>query len=246
MAIAPNHWLFVRPIAHRGLHAAGVPENSLAAFERAISRGMPFELDVQRTADGQLVIFHDAVLDRLTGSSGSIAEKPLADLKMLRLSGSSQSIPTLSEVFALCRGRVPILIELKNEGKVGPLEDAVLAEIARYDGQVAIESFNPFSVLHIRRKAPHILRGQLSGDFRDRRDIRGLKRYVLRKMLLNLFTRPHFVAYDVTALSIRGLKKLKRRCGRRPLLLWTVRNREQYQIARKFGCNVIFENIEPD
>ena len=74
---APPRWLFDRPLAHRGLHdgaeKGGQPENSLAAFQAAVAAGYGIELDVQTSADGRAMVFHDPQLDRMTGRAGLLA-----------------------------------------------------------------------------------------------------------------------------------------------------------------------------
>ena len=94
-------------IAHRGA-SADERENTLPAFERAISVGADFvELDVQVSADGALVVFHDVDLDRLTPLRGPLAKRPLAELR-------EHAIPTLEDVLELTRGRVGVMAELKS------------------------------------------------------------------------------------------------------------------------------------
>ncbi|MGI9169559.1 MAG: glycerophosphodiester phosphodiesterase family protein, partial [Caulobacteraceae bacterium] len=90
--------LFHPPIAHRGLWSAeGCPENSLGAFQAAGSAGYNIELDVQLTADGEAVVFHDATLSRMTGTPGRVADHTAADLGRLRLAGTDETVPTLAE-----------------------------------------------------------------------------------------------------------------------------------------------------
>ena len=94
-------------IAHRGA-SAQEKENTLPAFERAIELGADFvEFDVQTSADGALVVFHDLDLDRLTPLRGPLRRHPLADLREV-------GIPTLAEVVELTRGRVDLMAELKS------------------------------------------------------------------------------------------------------------------------------------
>src|SRR5690606_13589867 len=101
------------PIAHRGLHGPGMPENSMAAFRAAIAAGYGIECDIQRTADGTALVFHDDDLPRLTGAEGPVGAKGMDDLSQLRLLGTSEPIPTLADLLAEVAGRVPLLIEIK-------------------------------------------------------------------------------------------------------------------------------------
>lgn len=94
-------------VAHRGA-SHDERENSLAAFERAIAVGAEWiEFDVQASSDGELVVFHDLDLDRLTPATGPLRRRPLAELREL-------GIPTLAEVLELAAGRIGVMVELKS------------------------------------------------------------------------------------------------------------------------------------
>ena len=112
-------WLCNEYIAHRGFHSETAPENSLAAFENAIKHNYAIELDVRALSDGTVVVFHDETLGRMTGADGFISNYSYEDIKDLRLLKTQEKIPTLDEVLAFVDGRTPILIEIKNMGKVG-------------------------------------------------------------------------------------------------------------------------------
>ena len=100
------------PLAHRGLHGPGVPENSMAAFRAAIARGYGIECDIQRALDDTPMVFHDNDLARLTGEArGTVAASTPAQLARLRLMGSGEGIPTLADMLAEVAGGVPLLIE---------------------------------------------------------------------------------------------------------------------------------------
>ena len=118
-------WIVKTPIAHRGYFGEDIPENSLAAFKQAIKHKLPIELDVTALADGTPVVFHDEKLARMTGHDGFISNSSLADIANLKLQGTKEKIPTFAEVLELVDGKVPLMIEIKNFGKVGPLEKAV-------------------------------------------------------------------------------------------------------------------------
>jgi len=110
-------------IAHRGA-SAEAPENTLAAFRRALALGVDgIELDTQVTNDGAAVVFHDRTLTRLTGSRGRLAERTLAELRRLRVRG--ELIPTLAEVLELASGRTVLQIEIKPGVPVAPVLQAI-------------------------------------------------------------------------------------------------------------------------
>jgi len=219
-------WLKGVEYAHRGLHGAGVPENSLAAFAAAIARGMGIECDVQRTADDRAVVFHDWTLDRLTGTSGSVRARSATALAQLALGGGSERIPTLRDALALVGGRVPLLIEVKSRPgrRIGPLCLGVRRDLEGYAGPVAVMGFDPRVGAWLRRHAPRIVRGlvvseegarALSGSYRRHRAL--------------WQARPDFLAYDVRDLP-SPFAAAQRRRGL-PLLTWTVRSPELRRCA---------------
>lgn len=220
-------WLLAKPIAHRGLHnGSEIPENSLAAFRAAIQVGLPIEIDVHLLADGQPVVFHDHTLQRLTGVEGKIEQQNAESLRALRLLGTDQAIPLLSETLREIDGVAPLLIEIKSmQPKAGPLEQAVWQELQGYRGDYAIQSFNPMAIDYFRRNAPEVCRGQLSGGRLGVPFVR--------------LTQPDFVAYHVDALSSRMTSRLRRSGA--ALLAWTVRNAAQYEQAKRFADNYIFD-----
>lgn len=237
-------WIATQPIAHRGLHDNNnaIPENSLAACAAAIERGYPIELDVRLLADGTAVVFHDADLERMTGQPGAIARCDRAQIDALRLLDTSEPIPSLNAILEFVGGRVPLLVEIKNEGSVGLLEAAVLAAIAPYSGPLAIQSFNPYTLAYFRKLAPEIPRGQLAGDFREVAALSGVQKFLLRNLCLSSISCPQFIAYDLRALP--GLAPtLARRAFNLPLLAWTVRDANDLAAARQQADNIIFETL---
>ena len=186
--------------AHRGLHKRdkSVPENSLAAFELAASRGYGMELDVQLTKDGQVVVFHDDTLSRVCGVDARVDEKTYEELKMLRLCGTEETIPLFSEVLATVRGRGALIVELKTGKRNRELCEKTYALLSEYSGEYCIESFNPFIVRWFKRNAPEVLRGQLACPPKeyDGQTNKALG-FVLGNVLLNFLGRPQFIAYKI-------------------------------------------------
>ena len=234
-------WLVERYIAHRGLHTEECPENTLGAFENAIKEQTPVELDVHEIADGTLVVFHDKSLQRLTGQDGYIKNLTKDVLSNYKILGSEYSIPTLEEVLSLINGQVPVLFELKNEGKVGSLEKSFWAMIKDYQGEYAIQSFNPFTLEWFKHNAPSVIRGQISSFFKNQ-NFSFVKRLLLKKMVFNKkISQPHFISYNAQNLPNRYVKKFKDL----PLLAWTIKSQEQYLEILKYCDNIIFEGFEP-
>ncbi len=236
-------WLVETPIAHRGLHDKNIPENSLGAFAKAIEKGYAIELDVQLLSDGTVAVFHDNSLSRMTGNDGYIKFLNKNDLKVLKLKGTKEHIPTLEEVLKLVDGRTPLLIEIKNSStKVGVLEQKVIDLLKNYDGEFAVQSFNPFSLQYFKNHAPNILRGQLSGSFKGEK-LAWYKKFLLKRMAFNKSaSNPNFISYEYSMLPNRYVKKFKDI----PLLAWTVGSKEEYLKVVKHCDNIIFEDFIPE
>lgn len=235
-------WIVKTPIAHRGLFGEKVPENSLLAFKQAVKSKLPIELDVTALADGTPVIFHDEKLARMTGRDGFISSLSLSDIADFRLQGTKEKIPTLAEALEVIDGKVPVLIEIKNSGKVGPLEKAVWKELIKYDGDYAVESFNPYTLEWFKNNAPKVKRGQLACFFRNN-EITGVKRYALKRMLLNKkISEPNFIVYDGADMPNKYLKKYY---GVLPVLAYTIRSESEEIRLKGFCDNFLFDNYTP-
>ena len=233
-------WMLNRAIAHRGLHCGvDIPENSMSAFAAAVAHNHPIELDVHLLSDGHVIVFHDMDLERMTGETGAITHQTIESLQRLRLLGTDQHIPTLAEALDFIHGQVPILIEIKNRGKAGPLEAALLHLLKNYNGEFAVQSFNPYSLAWFKKHAPHILRGQLASNFKGMDFAWGLK-VILGNLLLNWASAPHFIAYDIKALPNLPTT-IAKQIFKRPLLAWTVRSQLDHQHALEYADNIIFD-----
>lgn len=235
---AKVQWLGEWTFAHRGLHAAGVPENSPAAFGAAIARTMGIECDVQRSRDGVAMVFHDAELDRLTAETGPVAARTAAELAQIGLSGGSDTIPTLRQVLDEVAGQVPLLIEIKSpkdpDGRLGSLCLAVRRVLEGYLGQHAIMSFDPRIVRWFADHSPLTLRGLVVTE----QDDTALPGMVRRRLSL-WHAKPQFLAYDIRDLPSRFASGQRERGL--PVLTWTVRSPELAERARAHADAAIAE-----
>lgn len=229
-------WLAGHEYAHRGLHGPGEPENSISAFAGAIARGMGIECDVQKSADGRAVVFHDWELGRLTAESGPVAGRKAADLAQIPLTGSSNRIPLLRDLLGLVRGRAPLLIEIKSkrDRRPAPLCLAVRRELEGYRGDHAVMSFDPRVAGWFRRHSPATVRGLVITE-EDGRTFGGR----LARHWSLWHAKPDFLAYDVRDLPSRFAAAQRRRGF--PLLTWTVRTPELREIAAQHADAPIAE-----
>lgn len=231
-------WLRGQAYAHRGLHLPGVPENSLSAFRGAIERGMGIECDVQRSSDGQAMVFHDWELDRLTAESGPLAQRGSEELARIELSGGHDRIPTLRRMLEEVAGRVPILIEIKSRRgsfrHAGALCQAVRRVLEGYTGQHAIMSFDPRVVRWFADRSPLTVRGLVVTEENDK----ALPGRIRRRLSL-WAARPDFLAYDIRDLPSRFAAAQRKRGL--PVLTWTVRSAEHRERAAQHADAPIAE-----
>lgn len=239
-----------RPVAHRGLHdaARGIVENSRTAIAAAIDRGYGIEIDVQLSADGEVVVFHDHQLDRLTGVHGTVAAQTAARLRQFVLLDTSDHIPMLQDVLDLVDGRSPLLIEMKSafDGDTR-LADACAARLSHYSGPFALMSFDPDLIAHLRRRAPRILRGIVAQGRYNPHAWPGLssaQRCAMPHLLHWPWTRFDFIAYRTGDLE-KVAPRLARSLGV-PVFTWTVRSHEEEARARSLADQIIFEGFVPD
>jgi glycerophosphoryl diester phosphodiesterase len=250
--VAPNApaWLTATPIAHRGLHdrAAGIPENTLAAAKAAITGGYAIECDVQLSADGEAMVFHDEALGRLTGAVALVAETRADALAALSVAGSPETIPTLPAYLAAIAGRVPLVVEVKSRF-TGDLRlvERVAAIVSGYDGPVAVKSFDPALIAAFAGLAPDIPRG-IVGETAQDDPAYALMPESLRRSLSDLLhlgaSRPDFLSWRVDDLPCAATY-LCRHLGRMPLMTWTVRHPDQRQRAQEHADQMVFEGFRP-
>ena len=231
--------------AHRGLHGADVAENSLTAFQKATDAGYAIELDVQLSADGDVVVFHDPSLARVCGVSGNVLEKTWAELSKIPLSGTADTIPRFSDVLAAIGGKVPLLVELKPlpAAKLRELCEKTYALLKTYPGRYCIESFHPVIVYWFYKNAPEVFRGQLACKMTHSLGYSRPVSFVTQNMLGNFLSHPQFIAFNE---QDRGLLsyRIVRRLWHADTAAWTVRD-EQTLKTPDFDF-FIFEGIRPE
>ncbi len=239
------------PLAHRALHdvTAGRPENSRAAVRAAVKAGVGIEIDLQLSADGKAMVFHDYALERLTPERGAVRLREASALAAIPLEGSDEGIPSLEEILDLVAGRVPLLVEFKDQdggmgSDVGPLEAAAAERLGRYRGDLAVMSFNPHSVRELARLLPDVPRGLTTSAYRpdewplpaatcDR--LRGIPDYAESGSC--------FISHEANDLNRPRVAELT--AAGAAVLCWTVRSQAEEDIARQVTQNVTFEGYLP-
>jgi glycerophosphoryl diester phosphodiesterase len=237
--------LFHPPVAHRGLWSRdGAPENSLGAFQAACAAGYGIELDVQLSADGEAMVFHDDGLKRMTGVDARLSDLSAADLSDLRLAGTDERIPTLMETLALIGHRAMVQIELKAPaGQVGPLEQRVHEVLIDHAGPTAVIGFNPYSHAWFADRFPGVLRGLDSYSYADAVKMNPEQRKAWAGLEHVAIARPHFLALGLDMLP--GKLAADHRAKGLPIVAWTVRDRAQWDGLKDHCDNLIFEGFAP-
>ncbi|MBE6531929.1 MAG: glycerophosphodiester phosphodiesterase [Ruminococcaceae bacterium] len=231
--------------AHRGLHNEERAENSISAFRAAVEAGYGIELDIRLSKDGELVVFHDDTLDRVCGREGKVIDFTSEELAEFKLSGTEDGIPRFADVLALVDGKVPLLVEIKEDAGNSAVSEAACKMLADYKGDFIFESFNPLSMRTVKKGLPSVSRGVLSHRYYEYEQYKKPLYFLLQSLLLNFLCRPAFIAYDhrhAKAFSLRFVRAF----FKAPTLAWTVRSAEEEKIARENGFDgIIFENYTP-
>lgn len=227
--------------AHRGLHGAGVPENSMEAFRRAVAEGYGVEFDVQFTKDHHIVVFHDSNLKRMCGVDKRVRDCTYEELQQYGLDGTDERIPLLEDALQLL-GQTTLVCEIKNHNgnRNNRLCRETYEKLADYKGRYCIESFSPFLVKWFRLNHPEVIRGQLSYAMKDEGGLGYVARLALSQLLFNFISRPDFIAYRHQDFRQPGFFL----CAKlfHPLLVaWTARGDEEQAKAWRRFDSVIFE-----
>jgi glycerophosphoryl diester phosphodiesterase len=248
-------WLIARPIAHRGLHARenGIVENTQSAAQAAIERGFSIECDVQFTGDGEAVVFHDFSLERLTEGSGAVGDARADTVFALRVKDTTDHVPSLAALLDLIGGRTPLIIEIKSRFDGDwRLAERVAAVVAGYEGPLAIKSFDPRVIAHLRENADRLgTHNRPLGIVAQARYEDGEWLRLPEEATQNLAgflhypqSRPDFLSWRVDDLP-HAIPFLLRTQLDVPVIAWTVRGEEQRARAAQWANQIVFEAFVP-
>ena len=240
-----------RLFAHRGLYdnRSDAPENSMAAFRKAVEAGYGIELDVQLTGDGVPVIFHDFTLQRVCNAPGLVKDYTYAELRKFRLFDSGEKIPALKDFLRMVDGRVPLIVEYKSEDTDMSVCRRIAPLLKAYKGTYCIESFNPLVLFWYRKHHPEVMRGQLSDGFIHDKKYQTLTKlptvFPLQFLLANFLSKPDFIAYNCLYEGNLS-RRLCRNLFKAKAAAWTVKRREQLAKAAPDFDVFIFDSFIPD
>lgn len=233
--------------AHRGLHDETRPENSMAAFRAALNKGYGIELDVHLLKDGNLAVFHDYMLERMTGATGKIEDLTTGQLKDYCLKGTQETIPTFRQVLELYRGKAPLIVELKSDGdNYAQLTHMACNMLEDYPGVYCLESFDPRCIGWLRQNRPNLIRGQLAENFFASKTstLPWYLKLTMTLQLLNFLVQPDFVAYKFRDRKNLGNFLVRKVWGVQGIT-WTLKTTQEQEAAVQEGWIPIFEDYEP-
>lgn len=239
-------WMKSSYIAHRGFHSLdkSIPENSLLAFKKALDYGYAIELDVHVLKDGNVVVFHDDDLQRMCKKDLKLNEVTYDEIKNYKLLNTNERIPLLTDVLELVDGKTPLLIELKPKGDIYKLCHAFMVIINGYHGEFAIQSFNPKILRWFKTNFPEIPRGQIAEYFTNDETISKATKFLLKRMLLNILTKPDFINYNLKDLPNKYVNKAS---GKGLVIIaYTAKNNLEFEMVKKYYHNSVFEYFRPD
>jgi glycerophosphoryl diester phosphodiesterase len=230
--MAELDWLIARPLAHRGLHDEqnGIIENTVSAFAAAITGRYGIECDLQISADGEAMVYHDDALGRLSDGKGRLDAMTAAELKRVPFRATADRMMTLGELCDFVAGRATLLLELKSPLAADRRLAARAAKVlSGYGGQAAVMSFDPAQIADLRAIAPRLTRGI------------AVRNHAWAEVAA---TPRQFIAYSIANLPAL-LPTVARNLFGLPLLAWTVRSTDDQRKAARYADQMIFEGFRP-
>lgn len=232
-------WLTERPIAHRGYHAVGGVgrgvENTAHAFQAAIAAGYAIELDVQLSADGEAMVFHDATLDRLTDETGPVLARDADTLGRITVS-DGWTIPTLDQIMSIVGDRVPLVVEVKAEtlddADAERLTERTVALARHYRGRMVIMSFDHRVLRHYAALGVPcglVAEGRTEADFARHAAVADGAAFLSYRV--DDLPNPFVAAFHASG---------------RPVITWTVRTPVQVALTQAHADQMTFEGFDPD
>lgn len=226
-------------IAHRGLHDEKIPENSMKAFEKAVSKNIPIEFDIHVLKDKNIVVFHDDNLYRMTGVDKKLIECTYEDIKNCKLKNTEETIPLLKDVLKMVNGKVLLDIELKLDHKLYDLENELISILKNYKGDVILKSFNYKTVRYLKKKTNYMVGFLYAGLDDPKKNINKIKKFIIRQINFNKILKPDFLAVSKNAIFDKPIKKFNG-----PVLVWTIKNKNEKDKFLMLADSVIYEEKE--
>jgi len=240
------NWLNDIKIAHRGIHniVQGIPENTIAAFSKAIDKKLAIELDVHILSDNSIVVFHDDNLKRCCNTDKKIKDLTIKDIKDLKLFNTEHKIPTLIDTLDFIDSRVPVIIEVKTDVPAKKICPYLVEILNKYNGKFAIKSFDPRICLWLKKYYPNMIRGLLITDFKKTKKPDLLKKLFISSMLFIPLYNPDFLSISLSMLKDKKVKKIRKHGY--TILGWTFRTKLDYIKYERFCDSYIYEEKDEE
>ena len=223
-------------IAHRGIHNnLNIPENSIKSFKRAISKNIPIELDIHLTSDNKLVVFHDDNLIRMTGLYKKIRQCTYDEISKLKLLNTNEVIPLLSDVLDLINGKVLLDIEVKNDKRINRTCKELVKLLDNYQVKFIIQSFHPKYITRLKKYRPNYISGLLVTN------AKGFCYNIMDSKIVLDIIKPDFIAYNKNITSCKKVQKYRQKMF---IIAWTIKNRDDFEKAKKYSDSIITEYFE--
>lgn len=218
--------------AHRGLFDnKKIVENTISAFKKTLLNSINIELDVRLTKDKKIIVFHDASIKRLTGIDRLVKDMTYDELSKINLLNTTDKIPLLEEVLTLVRGKVNLLIEIKEN-----FSNKVLIDLNKllldYNGKVLLQSFNP---IIIRKMAHTSLKRYKIGILltNEYKSFKGtlydafIYKYLIKQNYISFISSPKELVFKVKEVSLKEL------------FIWTIKTKNEFNKYKKYSNNLI-------
>ncbi len=231
-------WITRTPITHRGYHDLNrkIWENTSSAFARSIDAGFAIECDLQLAGDNVPVVFHDYEIKRLCGIEGSVRDLTSDAMTQLTVGGTGDHVQTFSAFLEQVHGQVGLVIELKarNDDYIDVYADAVLNELAGYEGEACVMSFNAKLVRALIERGSRWPLGLVAAEFNeaDRRRNRESEKLPF-----------DFLSFCVDHLPSQFVEDMRAR--QLPVITWTVRDAAGRAATERYADQMTFEGFDP-
>ena len=210
-----------RLIAHRGVHNSDIIENTLPAIYKCVDKNYIIEIDVHILSDNTIVVYHDHNISKLTGVNKVIETLTYPQLSKFKIK-NKYTVPTLNQVLHIVKGKVPILIEIKDVNNNSKFEEELVKILDNYEGEFAIQSMNPFVI---------------DWFYKNRKD------YVVGLIIFNDLNYKLVKKYTSKIDFLSVYKKQLPFKTKKLVLGWTIRKMAEYEKYKSLCDNLICENI---
>lgn len=234
-------WLVNSAITRFGFVTENEPENSTGAFENSIKINAPIMICVQSLDDENLVCFSYKNVSKITDGTGYVQTLTLDEVKKLKIKNTDYKVLSFEDALKSINGRVPVLVNIYNDGSVGKIESNIYKVLKEYKGEYAIVATNPYTVEWFKLNAPDVLRGIKSGKFTDKY-YGSIKAKKLTKLKFNKIAEPDFIVYNACDLPSKFVNKH----NVLPIIAYNVTNEHEYLNAVKYSDNVISDAFIPE